>query len=66
MYSTTQASNVAVFAGAISIILSKAGYEVTSGELQTILGALVLIAGVAYNWYHRYAKGDVTPLGFRK
>lgn len=65
-YSTTQASNIVVLAGAISILLTRTGYAITSEEIQTLFGAILIIVGLLYNWFHRFSKGDITIAGFRK
>lgn len=46
--------------------LSKFGIVVPDTEVTTVLTHLAVLGSVAYAWYRRYQKGDVTVLGRRK
>lgn len=66
MYSTTQAGNLAIIAGAIALILAKFGYSIGSDEIQLLIGAVLIVGAAGVSWYKRYKKGDLTLGGFRK
>lgn len=65
-YSTTQASNIAVLAGAIALVLSRFHVSIGSEDIQILLSAILIVGGVLVNWYQRYKRGDLTVGGFRK
>ncbi len=66
MYSLTQSGNIVAFAGTISLILKAFNIDIAPGELETALGALASLIGIAISWYGRYRQGDLTVGGFRK
>lgn len=63
MYSVTQGSNIAIFAGVIVMILSHFNVTIASDDIVTVLSAVVAIIGVVTSFINRYKKGDVTALG---
>lgn len=58
--STTQANNIAIFAGLISIVLSKLNVNILPGDLEAFIGLGVSFVGTVLQYIHRYKKGDVT------
>lgn len=66
MYSTTQLTNVTSIVGILMFVLPRFGINVGGEELTQFVGAVLTIGGIAWGWYHRYSKGDITPLGFKK
>lgn len=66
MYSTTQATNITSIVGILMFILPRFGIDIGSEELTQFIGGGVTLIGIAWGWYHRYSKGDVSVLGFRK
>jgi len=65
-YSTTQATNIASIVGVIMLVLNHYNINITGEELTAIIGGILSVGGVLMNWYNRFQKGDLTPLGFRK
>lgn len=65
-YSTTQASNIVSIVGVLTFILPKFGISVSSEDLTQVVGALIVLGGIVWNWIHRYNEGDITLGGFRK
>lgn len=65
-YSTTQALNLATFAGIIVLILGHFGVVVAKEEVTLVLAAALTLYGTIAGWIHRYKKGDITLGGFRK
>lgn len=65
-YSTTQANNIAIFAGLLALILPKFGVNIGSEELSSWLGLGVAFIGTLLQWIHRQKKGDLTLGGFKK
>lgn len=64
-YSQTYAANILSVAGLLVVILGMFHVNIVSTDLQFILGLVVNLIGNAWALYHRYKKGDVTPLGSR-
>lgn len=64
MYSTTQAANIAAFAGVL-VLIAKTVFnkEVAVDDVVTVIGALVSVVAIIANYVHRFKKGDVTALG---
>lgn len=65
----TQASNLAVIASALFILLRTVQdgiSSLTEGDILTVLSALVAIGAGAMSFYGRYRIGDLKPLGSRK
>ena len=65
-FSQTQASNIASLVGFFVIILNYFKINITSEELQSFIGAGLVLGGLVWNWINRYKKGDLTLGGFRK
>ncbi len=65
-YSQTQASNIATIVGLLVFVLRYFKIEIASDEISALISALFIAGGIAWNWYHRYSKGDLTVGGFRK
>lgn len=66
MYSTTQTTNLVALAGVTVMILNHFNINISSEEVTTLFGAILTVGGILANWYHRYQKGDLNPLGSRK
>lgn len=66
MISTTQSTNYLSLAGALVVILGYFKIQIDVNELAMLLGACATILGILLNFYHRYQKGGITVLGFRK
>lgn len=64
-YSTTQAGNLAVIAAAIALVFSHPDLS-NVANVETLLGALVIVGAACVSWYGRFRKGDLTITGFRK
>lgn len=66
LFSITQGNNLAIFAGLISVVLSKFHISIGSDELQAWLGVVISAVATLMQWIHRQKKGDLTVAGFRK
>ena len=66
MISTTQSTNYLSLAGALVVIFAYFNIEIGVNELAILIGATVTIIGSLLNFYHRYKKGGITFIGFRK
>jgi hypothetical protein len=66
MYSTTQTGNLVALAGLLATVLNYFNVNITSDELQALIGAAAILVGVVTSWVGRYKKGDLTIGGFRK
>lgn len=65
-YSQTYAAAIVTFAGAIVVIAKMFDVSVNQDDITAVLAATVTLAGILWQLYQRYKKGDVTPLGSRK
>jgi hypothetical protein len=70
-FSTTQATNISAFAGAILVVINfvanlKAGIPLDQSGLETFIGASIVIVATITSFVNRYNKGDITPVGTRK
>ncbi|MES2060222.1 MAG: hypothetical protein V4438_04295 [Patescibacteria group bacterium] len=63
-YSTTQTTNIAAFAAAISLIVSHPNLS-NPADVQTLITALVIAVTAIISWINRFKKGDVTVTGRR-
>lgn len=63
-YSQTYAAIITTIAGLAGVYVNKFGW--TNSDIEMILSTIVCAVGVVWQIVHRQAKGDVTPLGFRK
>lgn len=60
MFSTTQVSN---FISLLVVIIQLLKINIAPEEVQSGVGALVLIVSLSVNIYNRFKKGDITVLG---
>jgi hypothetical protein len=65
-FSSTQANNIAMFAGLLAVVLAKFNVNITNEEIQITIGLIVSIVANIRGYVHRYKKGDLTLAGFRK
>lgn len=67
MYSTTQAANIAAFAGVLVMIVKTIFHkDIAADDIVTIIGAGVSVVSIIASYVHRFKKGDLTVGGFRK
>ena len=64
-YSTTQTSNLIALAGFLMIVANHFKLNITTEEIQAVLGAGLILGGVIWNWINRYKQGDLTLTGKR-
>lgn len=65
-YSQTQLSNLMATAGLIVLIANQFGWILDQNKVAFILGAVWTIGWQGYNFYQRYAQGDLRLSGVRK
>jgi hypothetical protein len=70
-FSTTQATNITAFSGAIIVVINfianlKSGLPLDQAGLETFIGASIVIVSTIISFANRYNKGDITPVGTRK
>ena len=65
-FSTTQLSNISAFAGLAVILLSKMNIYATQEQVMFALGAIWTLGSTAWNYYHRWSRGDISLGGLRK
>lgn len=63
MYSGVQASNLAIFAGAVAIILSRLGVTISVEELQVVFGAALVVLGAVSSWLIEWKRGTTNFIG---
>lgn len=64
--STTQTTNYVAIAGLIVMILNHFGIQVANEEVTSIVGAVLTLTGILWNFFHRYSYGDLNLVGTRK
>lgn len=64
--SQTQGSNFLAFAGVLVLLLQRFDIVISENDALTIISAIVTLGSIGYNYWNRFNKGDVTPLGFIK
>ena len=65
-FSLTQSGNLVAFAGLIVIVLKLFGIDIAEEEIQSFIGAFVVIIGIIVSWIGRYRVGDLKINGVRK
>lgn len=67
-FSTTQAANLAIFAGAIFLVVKhfKPEIAITKEDIEVILTATFVFVAAVVSFVNRFKKGDLTLGGFRK
>lgn len=65
-YSQTYSANIVALAGFAVIFARAFGLEVAESDLIFLFGLLANLGGVVWALYHRFSKGDITPVGARK
>ena len=64
-FSLTQGGNLTALVGLLVLVLQYYHVNIAAAELQSFLGAAVILVGTLTSWYGRYRKHDLTLLGFR-
>jgi hypothetical protein len=65
MYSQTQLANYTSLAGLLIIVLKQVGITLGMDEAMTVIGGLVVLSGIVWNFVNRYKQGDITIVGKR-
>jgi len=65
-YSLTQTGNVAALAGLVTLIANHFGWRIASAEVESLIGAAIVLVGIVASWIGRYRVGDLTIGGSRK
>lgn len=63
-YSQTYAATLTILAGILGNYLNKYGFS--NSDIGMTLSTVVTLGGIVWQLYHRYLKGDITPMGMRK
>lgn len=65
-YSISQAGNIAAVAGILSMVAAHYGLSfITTADIQTLVGGVLVVGGVLISWYDQYKSGLTTATGFR-
>jgi hypothetical protein len=65
-YSTTAAGSIATVAGFLALIASHYGLTyITTTDLTSVLGALLVIGGIVTSWISQVKNGSQTVAGFK-
>ena len=65
-FSQTQIANFSTLAALLVMIFARFGVSASVEDITFILGAIWAIGSTIYNYYQRWAKGDLNLLGGRK
>lgn len=65
-YSLTQTGNIAALAGLVTLIANHFGWRIVSAEVESLIGAAIVLVGIITSWIGRTRVGDLTAGGFRK
>jgi len=64
-FSLTQSGNLTALVGLIVMLLKLFNVNIAETEIQSFIGAFVVIVGIIISWIGRYRKGDLKLSGFR-
>ena len=62
----TPSKELLAIIGLLAIILNHFHINIGGGEIQTLVGAVLVAYGVIREWYLKYKKGTLTRVGFYK
>ena len=63
MYSGVQAGNLATIIGAIVLVLGYNNISIPAEDVQTLLGAALIIFGPVFSYVTEYKRGETTLIG---
>lgn len=63
MYSGVQAGNLAALVGAIVLVLGYFNISIPAEDVQTLLGAALIIAGPIFSYFTELKRGATTVIG---